>query len=143
MTIDAIHTGATGDIAQRKLGPRAYLACFNGIVGREVLRYLHQRERFLSALVRPLVWLFITRIGAGIAGATIPTAQAYIADCTDETTRGKGMAIIGAAFGIGFFFGPLLGSLLSEILLLLFEERSRKQFLLIYAEFAARKTTPG
>lgn len=59
----------------------------------------------------PLVWLFITRIGAGIAGATIPTAQAYIADNTDEKTRGKGMAIIGAAFGIGFTFGPLLGSL--------------------------------
>lgn len=59
----------------------------------------------------PLVWLFITRIGAGIAGATIPTAQAYIADSTDETNRGKGMAIIGAAFGIGFTFGPLLGAL--------------------------------
>ena len=59
----------------------------------------------------PLIWLFITRIGAGIAGATIPTAQAYIADNTDQTTRGKGMAIIGAAFGIGFTFGPLLGSL--------------------------------
>lgn len=59
----------------------------------------------------PLVWLFVTRIGAGIAGATIPTAQAYIADCTDEKSRGKGMAIIGAAFGIGFTFGPLLGSM--------------------------------
>ena len=60
--------------------------------------------------ISPLIWLYLTRIGAGIAGATIPTAQAYIADCTDEKTRGKGMAIIGAAFGIGFTFGPLLGS---------------------------------
>lgn len=59
----------------------------------------------------PLIWLFVTRIGAGISGATIPTAQAYIADCTDEKSRGKGMAIIGAAFGIGFTFGPLLGSM--------------------------------
>ena len=58
----------------------------------------------------PLVWLFITRIGAGISGATISTAQAYIADCTDEKSRGKGMALIGAAFGIGFTFGPLLGA---------------------------------
>lgn len=58
----------------------------------------------------PIVWLFVTRIGAGISGATITTAQAYIADSTDEKTRGKGMAIIGAAFGIGFTFGPLLGS---------------------------------
>ena len=61
--------------------------------------------------LNPIVWLFITRMGAGVAGATIPTAQAYIADCTDVTSRGKGMAIIGAAFGIGFTFGPLLGSL--------------------------------
>lgn len=60
--------------------------------------------------LNPLVWLFVTRIGAGISGATIPTAQAYIADCTDEKSRGKGMALIGAAFGIGFTFGPLLGA---------------------------------
>lgn len=57
-----------------------------------------------------LAWLFITRIGAGIAGATIPTAQAYIADTTGKGERGKGMALIGAAFGIGFTFGPLLGA---------------------------------
>lgn len=59
----------------------------------------------------PLVWLFITRIGAGISGATIATAQAYIADVTPPTERSRGMALIGAAFGIGFTFGPLLGSL--------------------------------
>lgn len=57
-----------------------------------------------------LPWLFITRIGAGIAGATIPTAQAYIADCTSRENRTKGMALIGAAFGIGFTFGPLIGA---------------------------------
>lgn len=57
-----------------------------------------------------LPWLFICRIGAGIAGATIPTAQAYIADVTGPTERAKGMALIGAAFGIGFTFGPLLGA---------------------------------
>lgn len=57
-----------------------------------------------------LPWLFICRIGAGIAGATIPTAQAYIADVTGPQERARGMAMIGAAFGIGFTFGPLLGS---------------------------------
>ena len=57
-----------------------------------------------------LSWLFITRIGAGIAGATIPTAQAYMADITGPKERGKGMALIGAAFGIGFTFGPLIGA---------------------------------
>lgn len=63
-------------------------------------------ERLLGGT--PLFWLFLTRIGAGIAGATIPTAQAYIADCTGLRERGKGMALIGAAFGMGFTFGPLL-----------------------------------
>ncbi len=57
-----------------------------------------------------LTWLFITRIGAGVFGATIPTAQAYIADVTGPKERAKGMALIGAAFGIGFTFGPLLGA---------------------------------
>ena len=55
-------------------------------------------------------WLFLCRIGAGIAGATIPTAQAYIADVTGPKERAKGMALIGMAFGIGFTFGPLLGA---------------------------------
>jgi MFS family permease len=60
--------------------------------------------------IRSLPLLFLARIGAGVAGATIPTAQAYIADCTPPEERGRGMALIGAAFGIGFTFGPLLGS---------------------------------
>jgi DHA1 family tetracycline resistance protein-like MFS transporter len=58
----------------------------------------------------PIAWLMVCRIGAGIAGATIPTAQAYIADVTDAGGRGKGMALIGAAFGMGFTFGPLLAA---------------------------------
>lgn len=57
-----------------------------------------------------LPWLFITRIAAGIAGATISTAQAVIADSTGPEGRGKGMALVGAAFGIGFTFGPLIGA---------------------------------
>lgn len=57
-----------------------------------------------------LAWLFVTRIGAGIAGATISTAQAVIADCTGPQNRAKGMALIGAAFGLGFTFGPLIGA---------------------------------
>jgi MFS family permease len=56
-----------------------------------------------------LILLFIARLGAGIAGATISTAQAVIADCTPPEGRARGMALIGAAFGIGFTFGPLLG----------------------------------
>ena len=63
----------------------------------------------LATVWQSLTWLFITRIGAGIAAATLPTAQAYIADVTTNKTRAKGMALIGAAFGLGFTFGPLLG----------------------------------
>jgi MFS family permease len=55
-----------------------------------------------------LVLILISRIGAGLAGATISTAQAVIADCTPAHKRSHGMAMIGAAFGIGFTFGPLL-----------------------------------
>ena len=40
-----------------------YLRCFNGIVLREALRFVHQKERFFSALVRPLVWLGIFAAG--------------------------------------------------------------------------------
>ena len=55
-------------------------------------------------------WMLLaTRIGAGISGATISTAQAYIADTTSLEKRPKGMALIGMAFGMGFTFGPLLG----------------------------------
>ena len=57
-----------------------------------------------------LVWMFVSRIGAGISGATIATAQAYIADVTTVENRTKGMALIGAAFGLGFTFGPLLAA---------------------------------
>ncbi len=56
-----------------------------------------------------LFLLFAARIGAGICGATIGTAQAVIADCTSKENRSRGMALIGAAFGIGFTFGPLVG----------------------------------
>jgi MFS family permease len=65
----------------------------------------------LATVWKSLLWIFVARIGAGIAGATIPTAQAYIADCTTLENRAKGMALIGAAFGLGFTFGPLFGYL--------------------------------
>jgi MFS transporter, DHA1 family, tetracycline resistance protein len=52
--------------------------------------------------------MFAARIGAGVAGATISTAAAVIADCTPPEQRKRGMALIGAAFGVGFTFGPLI-----------------------------------
>jgi len=59
---------------------RQYTICLKGIVWREGLRFLHQRERFISALVRPLVWLFIFAAGfRQVLGVSIiPPYQTYI-----------------------------------------------------------------
>src|SRR5262245_1361297 len=65
----------------------------------------------IATMQGSLPLLFVSRIGAGIAGATIATAQAFIADSTSDKERGKGMALVGAAFGAGFTFGPLFGSI--------------------------------
>ncbi len=61
-----------------------------------------------------LLWLFVGRILAGFFGANISAASAYIADVTPPEGRAKGMGMIGAAFGLGFLFGPALGGLLSH-----------------------------
>src|ERR1700690_1408902 len=57
--------------------------------------------------------LFLSRAVHGACAATISTAQAYIADTTDETNRARGMGMIGAAFGLGFVLGPAIGGLLA------------------------------
>ena len=69
----------------------------------------------LLGLGPTLVWLFAARIIDGISGGNISTAQAYIADVTPPDQRSKGMGLIGAAFGLGFVFGPLIGGVLSRI----------------------------
>jgi len=61
----------------------------------------------IAAIYHSLTGLFIARIGAGICGATVSTAQAYIADSTTKENRTRGMALIGMAFGLGFTFGPV------------------------------------
>jgi MFS transporter, DHA1 family, tetracycline resistance protein len=58
--------------------------------------------------------LLVSRVIAGIGGSSIGVAQAYIADVTTRENRSKGMGLIGAAFGLGFVFGPLIGGLLSS-----------------------------
>lgn len=64
------------------------------------------------ALVRQsLLLLFLARIGAGAIGAPVPTAHACIADLTTSEGRARGMGLIGAAFGLAFTLGPLLGFL--------------------------------
>jgi len=61
-----------------------------------------------ASTTHSLAWLFVARIGAGICGATIGTAQAVIADCTTPQKRAHGMALIGMAFGLGFTLGPVI-----------------------------------
>src|ERR1700731_328374 len=68
----------------------------------------------LMANAASLAVLFLARILAGVAGASVGTASAYIADITPPENRSKRMGLIGAAFGIGFVLGPAIGGILSQ-----------------------------
>jgi len=70
----------------------------------------------LFGLATGLWMLFAARIAAGIlTAASLPTAQAYIADVTPPERRARGMAMIGVAFGIGFACGPWIGGALGKM----------------------------
>ncbi|MCH8034682.1 MAG: MFS transporter [Bacteroidetes bacterium] len=68
----------------------------------------------LFAFTTSYILLLVSRIVAGIGGSSISVAQAYIADITTKENRAKGMGVIGAAFGLGFVFGPLMGGFLAS-----------------------------
>ncbi|RKD14411.1 tetracycline resistance MFS efflux pump [Pelobium manganitolerans] len=59
-------------------------------------------------------WLFVGRIIAGITGASFTTASAYIADVSTAENRAQNFGLIGAAFGLGFILGPVIGGLLGQ-----------------------------
>jgi MFS transporter, DHA1 family, tetracycline resistance protein len=62
------------------------------------------------------IWLlFLGRLLSGISGATMATAKAYVADVTPSEDRAKAFGLVGAAFGIGFVFGPAIGGILGDI----------------------------
>lgn len=61
-----------------------------------------------------IAWLFVGRAIAGITGASITTASAYIADISTNENRAKNFGMIGAAFGLGFIIGPVIGGLLGQ-----------------------------
>lgn len=68
----------------------------------------------LLGFANALWMLFAARILDGATGGNLSVAQAYISDVTDAKNRAKGLGLIGAAFGIGFIFGPVTGGLLSQ-----------------------------
>ncbi len=69
----------------------------------------------IFAFSQSITMLMVARIVSGICAANIATAQAYVADSTTPENRSKGMGLIGAAFGLGFIFGPPTGGILADI----------------------------
>ncbi len=71
---------------------------------------------FFQGHVLGIVLIFASRILDGISGGNISTANAYIADITTPENRAKGLGALGAAFGLGFIFGPIIGGMVSHFL---------------------------
>ncbi len=69
---------------------------------------------FIAALAQSFEVLHLSRAFAGMFGGNISVASAYVADATSEADRAKGMGLVGAAIGLGFVFGPVIGGLLIE-----------------------------
>jgi len=68
----------------------------------------------LMALAPTIVWLLIGRIISGVTSSSYSTANAYIADVTPPDERAARFGLLGAAFGIGFIAGPVIGGLLGQ-----------------------------
>ncbi|MBI2214054.1 MAG: MFS transporter [Acidobacteria bacterium] len=69
----------------------------------------------IFAFSQSIALLMLARIVSGMCAANIATAQAYVADSTTPENRSKGMGLIGAAFGLGFIFGPPAGGILAHV----------------------------
>ncbi len=72
-------------------------------------------DYIILALAPNLAWLIIGRIVAGVFSATVSTANAYLADITPKEGRAAAFGLLGAAFGVGFTIGPLIGGVLGAI----------------------------
>ncbi|MFI5172304.1 MAG: TCR/Tet family MFS transporter [Chitinophagales bacterium] len=72
-------------------------------------------DYLIMAFSPTIGWLFLGRILAGITGASFTTASAYIADISPPEKRAQNFGMIGAAFGIGFIIGPMLGGFLGAL----------------------------
>jgi len=71
---------------------------------------------YLLLAVAPSLWfMLIARVIGGVTGASFSVANAYASDVSSAERRAKSFGLIGAAFGLGFIFGPMLGGLLGSI----------------------------
>lgn len=71
-------------------------------------------DYLLMGFAPTIIWLFIGRLISGVTGASFTTATAYIADISTPEKRSQNFGLIGAAFGLGFIIGPVLGGLLGH-----------------------------
>jgi len=71
-------------------------------------------DYLITGLAPTIIWLFIGRILSGMAGASYPTVNAYIADVSPPEKRAANFGLVGAAFGLGFILGPALGGFVGE-----------------------------
>lgn len=72
-------------------------------------------DYLILAFAPNFAWLLVGRIIAGVFGASFTAASAYIADVSTPENRAKNFGLLGAAFGLGFIIGPLLGGLFGEL----------------------------
>ena len=87
-------------------------------LGRKPLLLVSQLTTCISfimlGLAASLEMVILSRLFDGLFGANISTAQAALSDITDHSNRTRGLGITGAAFGLGFIFGPIIAILSFE-----------------------------
>lgn len=108
---------ATFSIAQLLTSP--FLGRLSDSVGRRrilLLTTILATISFFFYAHADVLWaMFVARVLAGVAGANLGVAYAYIADVTKPEQRARGMGLIGAAFGLGFVLGPVFGAYLVHL----------------------------
>ncbi len=86
--------------------------------GRKPILFISVFGTFLSFIVlgltNTIILIFASRLLDGLTGGNISVAQSFISDVTSPADRAKGLGLIGAAFGLGFIFGPAIGGFLSR-----------------------------
>jgi DHA1 family tetracycline resistance protein-like MFS transporter len=103
--------GAISDRHGRK--PVLALSQLGSSAGYVLLGIATQPQLHIS-MAMSLVMIYVARTVDGFTGGNISTAQAYISDVTTPQNRSRAMALIGAAFGLGFALGPFLGGVLGK-----------------------------